>query len=126
MCLAIIFSNASLSGGQPTGTTALAVALRISEVASPRRKICTSWPASASASPCKKGNAALVGWSEPQALFIMILRVFFFGSSGLAPKERKGKPTSCAKNCRRTIVSSYYEISRDGRRKAYSLFLLGV
>ena len=39
MCLAMIFSNASLSGGQPTGTTALAVTLRINEVASPRRKI---------------------------------------------------------------------------------------
>src|SRR5260370_33412306 len=34
-----IFSNVSLSGGQPTGTTAFAVALRIKEVASPRRKI---------------------------------------------------------------------------------------
>jgi hypothetical protein len=29
----------------------------------------------------RKGNDALVGSSEPQALFIMILRVFFFGSS---------------------------------------------
>ena len=39
ICLAMIFSRASLSGGQPTGTTALAVTLRINEVASPRRKI---------------------------------------------------------------------------------------
>ena len=39
MCLAIIFSNVSQRGGQPTGTTAFAVALRINEVASPRRKI---------------------------------------------------------------------------------------
>jgi len=47
-----------------------------------------------SASPCKKGNAALVGSSEPQALFIMILSIFFFGSSAFAPKDRKGKPNS--------------------------------
>jgi hypothetical protein len=39
MCLAVIFSRVSLRGGQPTGTTASAVTLRIRPVASPRRKI---------------------------------------------------------------------------------------
>jgi hypothetical protein len=39
MCLAVILSSVSLRGGQPTGTTALAVTLRIRSVASPRRKI---------------------------------------------------------------------------------------
>jgi len=39
MCLAVILSRVSLRGGQPTGTTALAVTLRIKSVASPRRKI---------------------------------------------------------------------------------------
>jgi len=38
------------------------------------------------------GNAALVGSSEPQALFIMILSVFLFGSSAFGPKDRKGNP----------------------------------
>src|SRR4029077_1819182 len=65
--------NTSAKGGQPTGTTALATDLRIRETASPRRKTCTSCPASDSASPWRKGKAALVGSSDPHALFIMIL-----------------------------------------------------
>lgn len=39
MCLATSFSSVSLSGGHPIGRMALAVALRISEVASAKRKI---------------------------------------------------------------------------------------
>lgn len=42
MCFATIFSRVSLSGGHPTGTTALAVTLRINVVASPSKKIWTS------------------------------------------------------------------------------------
>ena len=40
------------------------------------KKIHTSCPASARASPCEKTNDALVGSSEAQALFIMILSLF--------------------------------------------------
>src|SRR5260370_39349363 len=72
MCLATTLSSVSLSGGQPTGKIALTMDLRSNEVASARRKIWTSCPASASTSPCAKGNAALVGSSGPQALFIII------------------------------------------------------
>ena len=46
---------------------------RISETALPRRKIRASWPASASAFACRNGHAALVGSSQPQALFTGIL-----------------------------------------------------
>src|SRR6476469_2074363 len=67
---AIVRSSVSASGGQPTGTTAAARALRIRETASPSRKICTEWPASANALACKNANAAFVGSSEPQALLM--------------------------------------------------------
>ena len=73
MRFARIFSRVSLRGGQPTGMIWSAVAFRIKYVASPVRKICTSWPASTSASPCRNGNDALVGSSDPHALFIMTL-----------------------------------------------------
>ena len=73
---------------------------RIKDVASAKRKICTSWPASASASPCAKGNAALVGSSGPHALFIIIFNGFF--GSGVF-NARKGKPANCARNERRAI-----------------------
>ena len=46
---AIVFASASDSGAHPTGTTELATAARMSETASPSRKICTSCPASAKA-----------------------------------------------------------------------------
>src|SRR6266851_7401616 len=109
MCFAASLSSVSPTGGHPTGVTALASVFRISPTASPSRKICTSCPASASASPCRKGNAALVGSSEPHALFIMIL-------SGLRvacppskrPAEAKGNAANCAnrdRNSRRTISS---------------------
>jgi hypothetical protein len=71
--LATILTRVSLSGGQPMGKIVSTVALRIRYVASPVRKMRTSWPASAKARPCRKGNDALVGSSDPQALFIMIL-----------------------------------------------------
>src|SRR5580698_7857114 len=48
--------------------------------ASPSRKICTECPASDSARPCRKGSAALVGSSEPQALFIMMFSGLCVGS----------------------------------------------
>lgn len=54
------------------GTIALATGFRITETASPSKNICTEWPASESASPCRKGNADFVGSSDPQALFITI------------------------------------------------------
>src|SRR5215472_9662206 len=68
----MVFFNVSASGGHPTGTTASATQLRISPTASPSKKMCTSWPASAKALACRKGKAALVGSSEPHALLIRI------------------------------------------------------
>src|SRR5262245_14138142 len=70
---ATVARSVSASGGQPTGTTAFATGSRISETASPRRKICASWPASTSALACRNGNAALVGSSDPHALFTRTL-----------------------------------------------------
>src|SRR6202008_9297 len=102
ICFATTFSRVSLSGGQPTGRIAFAMDFRIKEVASARRKICISCPASASASPCAKGNAALVGSSGPHALFIMIFRDFV-GCSAFLPNDRKGRPASCARNVRLAI-----------------------
>src|SRR5262249_32975399 len=65
---ATVVRRISASGGQPTGTTALATGSRISDTASPRMKIWASWPPSASAFACRNAKAALVGSSEPQAL----------------------------------------------------------
>src|SRR5215813_15089640 len=60
-CNSTVLARIEASGGQPTGTTASDTQLRISPTASPNRKICTSWPASAKALACRKGNAAQVG-----------------------------------------------------------------
>src|SRR5688572_13652616 len=79
----------SARGGQPTGTTAFATGSRMSETASPSRKICASWPASAGAFACRNGNAALVGSSEPRALFT---RTFMAGLSRAAPELASGQP----------------------------------
>src|SRR5262249_15191018 len=46
---AITFASASESGAQPTGTTAFATTVRISETASPSKNTWTSWPPSANA-----------------------------------------------------------------------------
>src|SRR5713226_2614781 len=68
------------------------------------RKICTSWPASANASPCTKGNDALVGSSEPHALFIMIFSFCVFAGPAAcalaAPNPKKGTTASHGKSCR--------------------------
>jgi hypothetical protein len=82
---AATFPRTSETGGQPTGTTASATDRRMSPTASPSRKIWTSCPASANAWPWEKGKAALVGSSEPQALFSMIL-------SGAPRAEAKALP----------------------------------
>ena len=58
------------------GLTASTVALRISEVASPVRKICTSCPASAKASAWAKTNDPRVGSSVPHPPLIMIFSFF--------------------------------------------------
>lgn len=73
MRFATTLASVALRGGQPTGMMESTVALRIRCVASPVRKVWTSCPASARASPCRKGTEARVGSSDPQALFIMIL-----------------------------------------------------
>src|SRR5262245_51999404 len=69
MASSTVVRRVSASGGHPTGTTAAATGSRISETASPSRKICALWPASTTAFACRKGNAAFVGSSDPQALF---------------------------------------------------------
>src|ERR1700738_4551169 len=91
MCLATTLSSVSLSGGQPTGKIAFTMDFRSSEVASASKKICTSCPASASTSPCAKGNAALVGSSGPHALFIMIFSFFGGACPFEAPPAEDGK-----------------------------------
>src|ERR1700722_7475199 len=104
--LADTLSSACARGGQPTGTTASAVLLRIKPTASPSKKIWTEWPASASASPCRKGNAALVGSSDPHALFIMMLRGFLLpGDAGACAPDAESKLANAisgnAANCER-------------------------
>jgi len=122
MCFATTFSRVSLNGGQPTGRIAFAIDFRSKEVASASRKICTSWLASASTSPCAKGNAALVGSSGPHALFIMIFRDLF-DSCAFVPNARKGRPASWVKNVRRAIIFlSRIEISTGADAAVYSSF----
>src|ERR1700761_1765024 len=103
-------SRDSPMGGQPTGVVLSAVALRMRLVASPRRKIWISWPASARASAWAKTNAARVGWSESPALFIMIFRGFLVWSAALVPKARRGRPASWAKNLRRAMWAALVEV----------------
>lgn len=55
--------------GHPTGTIESATSSRITFTPSPSRKICTSCQSSANPFPCRNGKLALVGSSEPQALF---------------------------------------------------------
>jgi len=61
------FAIAWLSGGQPTGVTFAATAVRIRTVASPASSIRTSFPASRRAAPQANGKLARVGFSEPQS-----------------------------------------------------------
>jgi hypothetical protein len=109
MRLATILSRNSLRGGQPTAKIAVAVALRIKYVASPVRKIRTSCPASARASPCTKGKDARVGSSEPQALLIMIFSDLCGAPSCAfaAPNPSRPNPNICGileRSCRLIIM----------------------
>ena len=54
----------SLSGGQPTGITALATASFINTTASPNNVIAGSWPASTAPFALRKGKTAFVGFSD--------------------------------------------------------------
>src|SRR5258705_7637376 len=102
--LATSLARTSPRGGQPTGTTALTTDFRIKDTASPRRNIWTSWPASESTSPCRKGNAAFVGSSEPQALFMRFSLVEFVVAAGTAAAAAKsGTAASFLRNDRRII-----------------------
>src|SRR5260370_41864861 len=78
------FAKPSDKGGQPTGTTEPATALRSRETASPRRKICTSCPASAEAFAWWKANEACVGSAEPQAL---LMRIFILQGTRLRSRS---------------------------------------
>src|SRR5579872_1557421 len=100
--LATILSRVSTSGGQPIGTIAVATGFLITDTASPSRNICTVWPASERARPCRNGNADLVGSSEPQALFIMMLSLRA-GCGAAAAMPRKGKASAWDKKDRRAI-----------------------
>jgi hypothetical protein len=82
----IVLGKVSASGGQPSGTTASATGLRISDTASPSKKIWTLWPASANALACKKGKAAFVRSSEPHGLLIS---TFMFIPCGLGCQRRR-------------------------------------
>jgi len=66
----IALARAWERGGHPTGMTASAMGVRMRETASPSKKICTSWPASAKALAWRKGNDACVGSFDPHALLI--------------------------------------------------------
>src|SRR5438477_1333002 len=103
--LATSLARTSARGGQPTGTTALATDFRINETASPRRNIWTSWPASESTSPCRKGNAAFVGSSEPQALFMRIFSLveLVVAAGTTAAAAKNGAAASVLRNDRRII-----------------------
>ena len=65
---AIVARSVSATGGQPTGTTAAATGSRISETASPRRKIWAAWPASANAFACRNGMRPRRIVGAPRAL----------------------------------------------------------
>src|SRR6185437_5096697 len=106
------FSSVRARGGQPTGTTASASLVRINPTASPNRKICTEWPASANARPWRNGKAAFVGSSDPQALFIMMLSRFPPPGDGAdcAPDAESklasaisGNAANCERNDRRDM-----------------------
>ena len=71
-------SPQSTRGQLQSGITALATGSHIRETLSPNKKICTSWPASARALPCRNGKAAFVGSSEPQALLTNTFMAFSF------------------------------------------------
>src|SRR6476620_21313 len=103
--IGIFLARTSPRGGQPTGTTALATDFRIKDTASPRRNIWTSWPASERASPCRKGNAAFVGSSEPQELFMRIFSLveFVVAAGPAAAAATSGTAASFRTNDRRTI-----------------------
>ena len=59
-------------GGHPTGVTEFIVSFLIKFTASPSKNICTSCPAAEKAFAWRKGKAALVDSSDPQALLIKI------------------------------------------------------
>src|SRR5258708_5752145 len=80
----------------------------MTETASPSKNICTEWPASESASPCRNGNAAFVGSSDPQALFIMILSGLCVACSLQAVMPRNGKAITCDRNDRRAMETSWF------------------
>src|SRR5437588_8995167 len=113
--LATSLARTSARGGQPTGTTALATDFRIKDTASPRRNIWTSWPASESTSPCRKGNAAFVGSSEPQALFrrIFSLVEFVVAAGTAAAAAKSGTATSFLRNDRRIISLRLLDLTRQ-------------
>src|SRR3989442_1306022 len=83
--------------------TASAVALRIRYVASPVRKICTSCPASASASAWANTNAARVGSSVPHPPRIMILSFGFAGCACAEPTPNSDRPASRDRSRRRSM-----------------------
>src|SRR5579859_5629235 len=81
MRLSTTFAMVSLSGGHPMGLIVSTVASRIRYAASWVRNICTSWPASASATPWENTKDARVGSSVPQELLIKMCS-FLFGAAG--------------------------------------------
>jgi hypothetical protein len=61
--------------------------------------------ASLGQSPCRKGNDARVGSSDPQALFIMILSGLWICVIPWASGPKNGSPASCDKNNLRYIYN---------------------
>src|SRR6202012_183539 len=98
-------------GGEPTGVMAFRVASRIRLTPSPSKNICTSWPASASAFPWRKGKEALVGSSDPQALLIKIFNLLSLRAEVL---PRKGNGSRFLKKSLRIIFLEFGDCGLGG------------
>src|SRR6185436_3668855 len=96
--------SASDSGAHPTGITAPATTVRMSETASPRRKIWTSCRPSTKALAWWKGNAACVGSADPHAL---LMRTFI-----ALPPLRSGGPIAPL-STRRRLGEDVHAAGRD-------------
>src|SRR5437588_1771952 len=100
--LATSLARTSPRGGQPTGTTALATDFRIKDTASPRRNIWISYAVFCLKKKSRKGNAAFVGSSEPQAFFMRIFSLveFVVATGTAAAAAKSGTAASFLRNDR--------------------------
>src|SRR5882724_7389081 len=113
-CIVANLASDSPTGGHPTGVTASATIFRIRTTASPSNQIRTSCPASVRASPCENGKAALVGSSEPHALFIRILRVLCDAwLSAATPAITNGKAANWANRDKKILRAMRFSLTGE-------------